>query len=111
MSFVAACDRFIYLDLLREEPEAPTPKLPKLKRLLSRAISGTSKDDGWSNLGEVGCYLSKNHADFDPRDYGHSKLGELVRAAPYVEVKDVSGRVRVSQLWVKLKTPPPRRAA
>jgi uncharacterized LabA/DUF88 family protein len=66
-AFVAACDRFIYLDLLGEEPqdtaprtdgnEAPRPRLPDLKRLLSTAISSTSKDDGWSNLSEVGSYL------------------------------------------------------
>ena len=110
--FVAACDRFIYLDLLIEEPpeparpsgdEAPTPPPPNLKRVLSTAISSTSKDDGWSNLGEVGSYLSKSHAAFDPRDYGHTKLGELVRAESYVEVKDVPGPTGLSQLWVRLK--------
>ena len=111
--FVAACDRFIYLDLLSEqakEPEEraapgdePAPVLPNLKRILSTAIGSTSKDDGWSNLGEVGSYLVKSHAAFDPRDYGHSKLGELVRAEPYVDVKDVPGPTGLNQLWVRLK--------
>ena len=107
--FVAACDRFIYLDLLSQEPqqpaqdEEPTPPLPNLKRILSTAISGTSKEDGWSNLGEVGSYLVKSHAAFDPRNYGHSKLGELVRGEPYVEVKNVPGPTGLSQLWVRLK--------
>jgi uncharacterized LabA/DUF88 family protein len=111
--FVAACDRFIYLDLLSQEPQKPTqqeskddepsPPLPNLKRILSTAISSTSKDDGWSNLGEVGSYLVKSHAAFDPRDYGHSKLGELVRAEPYVELKDVPGSSGPNQLWVRLK--------
>jgi uncharacterized LabA/DUF88 family protein len=119
--FVAACDRFIYLDLLTEEPreparrtsddeEEPAPPPPNLKKLLSTAISSTSKDDGWSNLGEVGAYLSKSHAAFDARDYGHSKLGELVRAQSYVEVKDVPGPTGPSQLWVRLKPTPARRA-
>ena len=113
-AFVSACDRFIYLDLLSEaarapaEPasddEEPAPRLPDLKRLLSTAINGTSKDDGWSHLGEVGSYLIKRNAAFDPRDYGHSKLGELVRGEPYVEVKDVTGASGVSQLWVRLKS-------
>jgi hypothetical protein len=111
--FVAACDRFIYLDLLSQETQvqaAPpdgddeaAPPPPDLERILSTAISSTSKDDGWSNLGEVGSYLVKSHAAFDPRDYGHTKLGELVRSEPYVEVKDVPGPTGLSQLWVRLK--------
>ena len=101
--FVTACDRFVYLELLSEEPEAPAPRPPKLKRLLSTAISSTSKDDGWSNLGEVGSYLVKSHAAFDPRDYGHTKLGELVRGESYVEVKDVRGPTGHSHLLVRLK--------
>jgi hypothetical protein len=110
---VAACDRFIHLDLLSQEPqgpaqrasqdEEPTPLLPNLQRILSTAISSTSEDDGWSNVGEVGSYLVKSHAAFDPRDYGHSKLGELVRAQPYVDVKDVRGPTGLSRLWVPLK--------
>jgi uncharacterized LabA/DUF88 family protein len=111
--FVEACDRFIYLDLLSQESpeperraaddEEPKPSLPDLKQILSTAISSTSKEDGWSNLGEVGSYLSKSHAAFDPRDYGHTKLGELARAQPYVEVNDVPGPAGLSQLWVRLK--------
>jgi uncharacterized LabA/DUF88 family protein len=110
-AFVSACDRFIYLDLLDQEPPEPAlrapdeeepPRLP-LKGILSTAISSTSKDDGWSHLGEVGSFLSNNHAAFDARDYGHTKLGELVRAAPYVEVKDVAGPTGLNQLWVRLK--------
>jgi NYN domain/OST-HTH/LOTUS domain len=113
-SFVSACDRFIYLDLLGEEPQEsapppsdagePTPRLPNLKQILTAAISSTSKeDDGWSHLAEVGSYLSRSHAAFDPRDYGHSKLGELVRAQSYVEVKDVPGPSGLSHLLVRLK--------
>jgi uncharacterized LabA/DUF88 family protein len=118
--FVAACDRFIYLDLLSPEPqepeqpasddEEPAPPLPNLKRILSTAISSTSKDDGWSNLGEVGSYLIKSHAAFDPRDYGHTKLGELVRDESYVDVKDVPGPTGLNQLWVRLKPTARKRA-
>jgi uncharacterized LabA/DUF88 family protein len=107
--FVAACDRFIYLDLLGPQPqepaqdEEPAPVLPNLKRMLSTAIGSTSKDDGWSNLGEVGSYLVKSHAAFDSRDYGHPKLSELVRNEPYVEVRDAPGPTGLSQLWVRLR--------
>ena len=116
--FVAACDRFIYLDLLGDAPQRPAqpaspdeePAPPDLKRILSTAITSTSKDDGWSNLSEVGSYLTKSHAAFDPRDYGHTKLGELVRAEPYVEVKDEPGPTGLRHLWVRLK-PAARKAA
>jgi uncharacterized LabA/DUF88 family protein len=101
--FVAACDRFIYLELLRQEPQEPARAPDDLEPILSTAISSTSKDDGWSNLAEVGSYLVKSHAAFDPRVYGHTKLGELARAAPYVEVKEVPSPSGSSQLWVRLK--------
>jgi uncharacterized LabA/DUF88 family protein len=108
--FVAAVDRFIYLDLLSQEPqEAAEPSVgegappPDLRPMLSTAITNASKDDGWSNLGEVGSLLIKNNAAFDPRDYGHTKLGELVRGQSYVDVKDVPGPTGLNQLWVRLK--------
>ena len=102
--FVAACDRFIYLDLLTQdtvtEKEAPKvkpkPGVPKLKRLLSTAITSASRDDGWAPLGAVGNYLSNANAAFDVREYGHTKLGDLVRSESYVEVRDDgSGRLSV----------------
>jgi hypothetical protein len=109
-AFVEACDRFIYLDLLSQEPQVPLQPPsdeqgppPDLRPILSTAISSTSKDDGWSNLAEVGSYLTKSHPAFDPRDYGHAKLGELVRAQSFVDVKDVPGPTGQSQLWVSIK--------
>jgi uncharacterized LabA/DUF88 family protein len=98
--FVAACDRFIYLDLLRAEDDEKPARPPKLKPMLETAIRSTAKDDGWSHLGEVGSVLVKNNAAFDARDYGHTKLGELVRSVPYVQVREVPGAT--GQLLVRL---------
>jgi hypothetical protein len=115
-AFVSACDRFVYLDLLGGEAERPsqdeepTPPVPDLRRILSTAITGTSRDDGWSNLGTVGSYLVNSNAAFDPRDYGHTKLGELVRAQSYVDVNDVPGPTGLNQLWVRLKPAAAKRA-
>ena len=119
--FVAACDRFIYLDLLSQAPQEPegaapgedgqAPSPPDLERILSAAISSTSKEDGWSALSAVGSYLVKSNAAFDPRDYGHTKLGELVRGESYVEVKAVPGSTGLSQLWVRLKPARPTTSA
>ena len=111
-AFVQACDRFIYLELLKQEtPQPSQPASPdeepapvrNLKQILSAAISSTSKDDGWSHLGEVGSYLTNSNAAFDSRAYGHSKLSELVRAQSYVDVKDEEGPTGANRLWVRLK--------
>jgi hypothetical protein len=105
--FVSACDRFIYLDLFApekpSEPAARTPRTPSAKKVLAAAINSTSKDDGWANLGEVGSYLSRSDAAFDSRDYGYTKLGDLVRAEDYVEVKTISTANGQNRLMVRLK--------
>ena len=103
-SLVAACDKFVYLEVLGEsEPEPAgeddqeTP-LPDLRLILSSAIDATSADDGWANLGSVGSYLTTRHASFDPRNYGYSKLIALARSQDYVEVEQDGGsapRVRL----------------
>lgn len=109
-SLQAACDRFVFLEVLGREQEptpdgpgdaaddpadeddAAAPPLPDLRGLLTRSIDSTSAEDGWATLSSVGNYLVKAHASFDPRNYGFSKLSNLVRAQDYVEFKAGSGR-------------------
>ncbi len=95
--FVAACDKFIYTEILRAEPEeqkAPevateVAGLPKLRPMILTALDATARDDGWSTLSALGSQLTRNHPSFDPRNYGVSKLGELMRKQAYLEVKEV----------------------
>ncbi|SMY11124.1 NYN domain-containing protein [Brevibacterium jeotgali] len=56
-----------------------------LQSALTKAINATSGDDGWANLSLLGQHLSRTHADFDPRDFGHSKLSDLVSEQPYLD--------------------------
>ena len=60
--------------------------------ILRAAIETASQDDGWASLGQVGNYLSKTHASFDPRNYGFTKLSALARAQDYLEVEQLDGR-------------------
>ena len=90
--FVAACDKFIYTEIL--EPEASPAvqegqPLPPLEPMLRSAIVASAREDGWSALSAVGSMILKNNPSFDPRNYGCQKLGELVRKQGYVEVKEV----------------------
>ncbi len=60
----------------------------KLARI---AVEETSGDDGWAQLGGFGSYLSRVQPDFDPRDYGHKKLSDLVKARHNIfEIQDRS---------------------
>jgi uncharacterized LabA/DUF88 family protein len=85
--FVAACDKFIYTEILRPKPEerkaeevaVDVAELPKLRPMVLTALDATARDDGWSSLSALGSQLTRNHPSFDPRNYGVSKLGELMR--------------------------------
>src|SRR5687768_877285 len=91
-AFVAACDKFIYSEILRAPVAKPAPiEAPQepLKPLLVAAIAGAAKEDGWAPLSNVGSLVAKNNPSFDPRNYGCEKLGELVRLQSYLKVKKV----------------------
>ena len=94
--FVAACDKFIYTEILRTQAAGATPapivnQAPgqSLEDMLRTAVTATARDSGWAALSAVGSMVMKNHSAFDPRNYGCQKLGELVRKQPYLEVKEV----------------------
>jgi uncharacterized LabA/DUF88 family protein len=90
-AFVAACDKFIYADILKPSKsgdEKAKPKAEPLKPMITEAINAAAQDDGWANLGTVGSALQKTNPSFDPRNYGCQKLGELVRKQKYLVVKD-----------------------
>ena len=73
--------------------------MPDLKDLVTHAIKETSRDSGWASLSAVGSFINNNNTSFDPRNYGFSKLSELVRKQACLEVKettDGSGFVHLS---------------
>ena len=94
--FVAACDKFVYTEILRAEPEQakpgqePVAELPKLKPMLLNALNAIAREDGWTTLSALGSQINRSHPSFDPRNYGVAKLGELIRQqAAYLDVKEV----------------------
>ena len=90
--FVAACDKFIYSDILRPPKTTDTqakPKAEPLTPMISAAVNAAAQDDGWAQLSVVGKFLVKNSPSFDPRNYGYQKLGELVRKQKYLTIKEI----------------------
>jgi len=93
--FVAACDRFIYTEVFtRVEGQAPQRKAAsELDRdrafleLVGGAVDDASDESGWAHLGQVGNIITKKEPDFDSRNYGYSKLSDLLDASQRFEVK------------------------
>ena len=107
--FVAACDKFIYTEILRQQTagdkqESATAQ-KSLQPILRAAIQATAQDDGWAWLAHVGNHLVRNDPSFDPRNFGFKKLGDLVSKQPDLEVKSVPMQEGSPQvhLFVRLK--------
>jgi uncharacterized LabA/DUF88 family protein len=96
--FVAACDKFIYTEVLREDEEEESQSKQKstlelkqdtkLVSLVRSAVNTSSDDSGWAHLAPVGSYIAKQSPDFDPRNYGYRKLGELMKAMKLFEMEE-----------------------
>jgi uncharacterized LabA/DUF88 family protein len=101
--FVAACDKFIYIENLTYPETAATPAGPvltptprasaaKLKgdaalvNQLRNAVEAASDDDGWASLAAVGHILTNQAPDFDSRSYGYAKLSDLLAATTLFEL-------------------------
>lgn len=107
--FVSACDKFVFTEILRPEASAKaiptTSNAPTLEQIILPAAVAAAREDGWSPLSAVGSLIVKTHPAFDARNYGYSKLGELVRSQSFVEIKQVPGDGSSSaQIYVRPKT-------
>ena len=69
-------------------PEAEPPsRVPKeIITLLADSVEMLADEDGYAPLGEVANLLVRKKRDFDPRNFGFSKLSKLVKALPRFEL-------------------------
>jgi len=122
-AFIAACNKFVYIEILQKEtpplavPEEtaakpkkrvskktkpPTDEQAALKKLITGSISDLAEEDGWVFLGVLGNLLLKKQPDFDPRNFGHKKLLDLIKSIPGVAVEERhSGRNNSSHFYVR----------
>jgi hypothetical protein len=95
--FIVACDRFIYIEILKRQEETAEAKSgkkevvdrisPKVVKLISDTISDLAEDDGWAFLGDVGNLLQKKQPNFDSRNYGFQKLTPLIHSTGKFEIE------------------------
>ncbi|HEY4789440.1 MAG TPA: NYN domain-containing protein [Bacteroidales bacterium] len=103
--FIVACDRFIYVEILKtqskdesskektsKEKKDETEKItPKVIKLIASTISDLADEDGWAFLGDVGSLLQKKQPNFDSRNYGFQKLTPMINAINRFEIEQREG--------------------
>jgi uncharacterized LabA/DUF88 family protein len=136
-SFIVACDRFIYIEVLdgaitktrkvrtvTTKTSKPTPKLLetntnelvpqkevvnkidiKTIELIEDTLEAIGDDDGWAFLGDVGNLISKKKPEFDPRNYGFSKLTPMLKSlTDILEIDErESDKKGIKHVYVRLR--------
>ncbi len=96
-AFLAACDKFIYTENLRKESKGRTSQKRPAKKdvlkekslieILKNVVEDTADDSGWSYLTHVRQTIANRHPDFDSRNYGYTKMLDLIRDLDMFEIK------------------------
>jgi uncharacterized LabA/DUF88 family protein len=104
-AFVSVCDKFVYTEILRDQQDLnsldeadedkPAVKARrdfkvdrKLLKLLRDTVEDLADESGWAYLGGIGQKISLRSSEFDPRNYGFKKLGDLFRAVNQFETEE-----------------------
>ncbi|NCE65900.1 NYN domain-containing protein [Pseudoflavonifractor sp. 524-17] len=59
---------------------------PEVEELLADSLEAIADEDGYAFMGELGNFLLKKQPDFDPRNFGFSKLTKLFKALDRFEI-------------------------
>ncbi len=121
--FITACDKFIYIEILKGEAEdssekrhhktpadgatahSPLHKIdPQLIKLISLSIDDLADEEGWAYLGDLGNLLLKKKPDFDPRNYGFLKMLPLIKSLRKFEIDErEAGKRNIKHIYVRKK--------
>jgi hypothetical protein len=123
--FIVACDKFIYLEIIRSSSSAiePIPEVRKkgkpvvkkkkaetappetpaiiVKRLIAASINDLADENGWAYLGDVGNLILKKQPDFDPRNFGFPKLTPLIKSLDFEIDERESGQNHIKHIYIR----------
>lgn len=98
--FIVACDKFIYVEILKTRTDKKDVGDGKTSskdsddaitsreiKLIETSISDISDEDGWAFLGDVGSLIQKKLPNFDSRNYGFAKLTPLIKSIGRFELE------------------------
>lgn len=115
--FIVACDKFIYIEILKNQSKTKESESEKDDskesvdkitakeiKLIRTSINDLSDDEGWAFLGDVGSLIQKKQPNFDPRNYGFQKLTPLINSIGNFEIEQRdSSKGRNKLIYVKNK--------
>jgi uncharacterized LabA/DUF88 family protein len=122
--FITACDKFIYIEILKPEANIPAERSnkktakttssvknqplnkidPLVIKLCADSISDLADENGWAFLGDVGNLMLKKKPDFDPRNYGFQKMLPLIKGMNKFEIDErESGKSNVKLIYIRKK--------
>jgi uncharacterized LabA/DUF88 family protein len=125
--FIVACDKFIYIEIINtsvastesiaEVRKKGKPAISKtkseendsqsmnrrVKRLIATSITDLADENGWAFLGDVGNLILKKQPDFDPRNYGFTKLTPLIKSLDFEIDERDSGRDNIKHIYIRNK--------
>lgn len=122
--FITACDKFIYMEILKpeivEQSEIGTEKTskkskkptrkplnkidPEIIKLFTHSITDLADENGWTYLGELGNLMLKKKPDFDPRNYGYPKMLPLIKSINKFEIDEREGKNNIKHIYLRTKT-------
>jgi uncharacterized LabA/DUF88 family protein len=117
MPFIVACDKFIYIEVIRDryktkaapqpakrkaEPakktvgkqEKVTPEKKDAGRVpadiiatIAESVADLADEDGFADMSNLSNLINKKRPDFDPRNFGFSKLSNMMKYLERFEVE------------------------
>ena len=128
--FIAACDKFKYLEVLAKagvaeekqvpstehtqqsahsstketaahSSETPQTSMKTIRKAIIAIVDEISDDDGWAPLSHIGNILLKRYPDFDVRNYGFLKLTKLMKSCNCFEIKAESSKEGNKLVYVR----------
>lgn len=122
--FITACDKFIYIEILKKEKvnrveinnkeaskntaspaKDPLNKIdPEIIEIISDSITDLADENGWTYLGDLGSLIIKKKPDFDPRNYGFPKMSPMIRSISQFEIDERdTGKKNVKHIYIRKK--------
>ena len=119
--FVAACDKFKYLDVLlqgisgepfekpqlvEENAEQSMTNLQTISNAIYAFVDDAVDEGEWLNIAEVGSNIQKRFPDFDVRNYGFKKFTPFLSSLGFLEFETVpsnDGNRNTKSVYVRIK--------